>query len=286
MMKRAQRRIADHLLGDPEQFIDRPIAELASACGVSTGSIVHFSKSLGLRGLPGLRIALARELAEPVLPLTVARPRSGGGAVSVIQRVLEEHVESLRQTLRLNPASTVSRAIDALLRAERIVLFSIGLSYSVAYSLYARLRFIGLPAFIESDSHMQLAAAAEMRREELAIGISASGTTSETVECLRIARAQGARTLCITNSIDSPLATAADFRLYAAPGEVKYFQAPLASRVAQLALADVLLVGLGSKRKREALAHLRRAEVHLLKRRVSAKTAAARVVVRHEHPVE
>jgi DNA-binding MurR/RpiR family transcriptional regulator len=75
--------------------------------------------------------------------------------------------------------------------------------------------------------------------------------------------------ICITNSIDSPLAQTADIRLYAAPSEVKYFQAPLVSRVTQLALADALLVLVGLRRKRKALIHLRRAEEQLLKRRLN-----------------
>ena len=96
-----------------------------------------------------------------------------------------------------------------------------------------------------------------------------AGNTRETVECLRLAKSQGARTICITNSIDSLLAQTADIRFYAAPSEVKYFQAPLASRVTQLAIADALLVELGVQHRHRALSHLRRAEEHLLQRRMA-----------------
>ncbi len=268
-LKRAQRRIAEALTSDPEQFITRPIAELAKGCGVSTGSIVLFCKSLGLKGLPALKISVARELAVPVLPFFSKEIEDQDGAPLILQRVFEEHVESLHQTLKLNKTNALTTAVEVLLKAKRIALFSIGLSYPVAYSLYARLRFIGFPASIEYDSHLQLAAAAEMRKGEAAIAISVSGTTNETVECLRVSKARGARTLCITNSIESPVARAADIRLYAAPSEVKYFQAPLASRVTQLALADALLVTLAQRRRQKALACLQRAEEHLLRRRLS-----------------
>jgi DNA-binding MurR/RpiR family transcriptional regulator len=74
--------------------------------------------------------------------------------------------------------------------------------------------------------------------------------------------------ICITNSIGSPLAQAADIPLYAAPSAVKYFQARFASRVTQLALADVLLALIGQRRKRQALSHIQRAEEFLLKHRM------------------
>jgi len=266
-LKRAQRRIADAVINDPEQFISHSISELAVECGVSTGSIVIFCKSLGLKGFPSLKIALARELSEAVLR-TGDRSRPPRGLQAVLQGVFERHISSLRQTLKLNAPDAFERAVKHLLKTRRIVLFSIGLSYPVAYSLYARLRFIGLPAFIEFDSHLQIAAAAEMNPGDVGLAVSVAGSTAETVECLRLAKERGATTICITNSVDSPLARAADIPLYAAPSAVKYFQAPLASRVSQLAIADVLLVLIGQRRKRQALTHIRRAEEYLLRHRM------------------
>jgi DNA-binding MurR/RpiR family transcriptional regulator len=272
-LKRAQRRIAEAVVGDPEQFVSHSISELAVDYGVSAGSIIIFCKSLGLRGFPALKIAIARELSEPVL-LSEKRFRQQDGFPSILEGVFERHVESLRQTLKLNSPDSFDTAVKFLLKTRRIVLFSIGLSFPVAYSLYARLRFIGLPAFIEFDSHLQIAAAAEINRGDVGFAVSVSGSTRETVECLRLAKERGATTICITNSIGSPLAQAADLPLYAAPSAVKYFQAPLASRVTQLALADVLLVLIGQRQRRQALSHIRRVEECLLKHRIPNTVAS------------
>jgi DNA-binding MurR/RpiR family transcriptional regulator len=160
-------------------------------------------------------------------------------------------------------------AAQSIARAKRVVLFSIGQSYPVAYSLGIRLTIIGLSVFLDADSHTQLIAAVGMKRGEVGIGISLSGSTSETVEALRQSQARGAKTICITNSLDSPLGRAADIRLFAAPSEVKYFQASLASRVTQMALADALLLMVARLRGRQALSQLARVEEHLLKHRVT-----------------
>jgi DNA-binding MurR/RpiR family transcriptional regulator len=271
-LKRAQRRIAEAVLDDPEQFVSHSISELARDYGVSAGSIVIFCKSFGLRGFPALKIAIARELSEPVL-LSGERINPQEGFPSILEDVFERHVDSLRQTFKLNTADSFETAVKFLLKAKRIVLFSIGLSYPIAYSLYGRLRFIGLPAFIEFDTHLQLASAAEIKRGDVALAVSVAGNTRETVECLQLAKDRGATTICITNSIGSPLAQAADIPLYAAPSAVKYFQAPLASRVSQLVLADVLLVLIGQRRRRNVLAHIRGAEEYLLKHRLPQPVA-------------
>jgi DNA-binding MurR/RpiR family transcriptional regulator len=271
-LKRAQRRIAEAVLDDPEQFVSHSISELATDYGVSAGSIVIFCKSLGLKGFPALKIAIARELSEPVL-LFGESIRQQEGSPSILEEVFERHVESLRQTFKLNTPDSFETAVKFLLKAKRIVLFSTGLSYPIAYSLYGRLRFIGLPAFIEFDTHLQLASAAEIRRGDVAIAVSVAGSTRETVECLRLAKDRGASTICITNSVGSSLAQAADIPLYAAPSAVKYFQAPLASRVTQLVIADVLLVLIGQRRRRQILAHIRGAEEYLLKHRLPLPVA-------------
>jgi DNA-binding MurR/RpiR family transcriptional regulator len=268
-LKRVPRRIADVLLKDPEQFISSPISRLAGICEVSKGSIVLFCKSLGLKGLPALKITLARELAGPVLPHLNHNTKGQHETPLILQRVYDEHYECLQQTLKLTSAKELTAAADTLHKAQRILLFSRGLSYPVAYFLYVRLRFLGLSAFIEADSHVQLCEAAGMRKGDVAIGISASGKTRETIECICLSKDCGAKVICITNSIDSPLARAGDIALYAAPSEVKYFQSPLVSRVAQLALVDALLVLLGIRRKRQALRILRHHEEVLLPERVS-----------------
>lgn len=262
-LKKAQRRIAEEVIRDPEEFISQPIAELAKRCGVSAGSVVIFCKHFDLKGLPALKVALARELSEALFT-----SRGNSETSPRFQRVFDEQVRALEETARLNSQETLKAAAKVIIRANRIVLFSIGLSYPIAYSIYAKMRFIGLPAMIEYDSHLQLAAASGMCRGEVGIGVSLAGNTRETVESLRLAKTRGARTLCITNSIDSPVAQAADIKLYAAPSEVKYFQAPLASRVTQMALAEALLNELSRGARRRTLSHLRRAGEHLLRRRL------------------
>src|ERR1039458_5303557 len=85
-LKRAQRRIGEAVVGDPEQFVSYSISELAWDYDVSAGSIVIFCKSLGLSGFPALKIAIARELSEPVL-LSGKRMEQQDGSRSIPEGV-------------------------------------------------------------------------------------------------------------------------------------------------------------------------------------------------------
>jgi DNA-binding MurR/RpiR family transcriptional regulator len=115
---------------------------------------------------------------------------------------------------------------------------------------------------------MQLIAATQLRKRDVAFGISCSGTTRETVHCLEVAQAKGATTICLTNAMKSPITGCANIALYATPSEVKYFQAPLASRITQLAVIDALFVFLAQKNKNRTAARLQQSAEELLKHRL------------------
>ena len=82
---------------------------------------------------------------------------------------------------------------------------------------------------------------------DVAIGISHSGTTIDTVQALTEAGRQGARTVAITNFPRSPIGFA-DHVLTTAARESTFRSGATASRLAQLTVVDCLFVGLAQIR--------------------------------------
>ena len=266
-LKGAERLIAESVLKDPERLLSRSIAEFSRGAGASVGSIVAFCRRLGTRGFADFKIALAGELAQAGFSGD-AKPGADPEHGSLFERVFEFHVRSLRETVQLNAAERLDEVARLLAMASRIEFFSIGMSYPVAYTACAKFRLIGLPASTESDSHLQLIRATQLRKGDVAFAISCSGSTIETVRCLQIARTRGARTVCLTNCVNSPLTRQADLTLFAAPSEIKYLQAPLAARITQLAMVDSLFVSLALRNRKRTLSRLRNASVELLQHRL------------------
>lgn len=258
------RRIADCVLADPEKVVASSIADIKEASGASVGSIVGFCRRLGLSGFADFKIALARDLAQSGMPGGDAQPNG-----SLFEKVFQFHTESLADTLRINPEETLERVAQVLEKARRIEFFAIGLSYPVAYTASCKFLLLGLPAAAQFDSHLQLISATQLRAGDVAFGISLAGTTRETVQCLEVARGKGATTVCLTNAMKSPITDSSDWVLYGAPSEIKYFQAPLASRITQLAVLDALFVTLALKNKNKTAARLQSSGEELLKWRMT-----------------
>jgi Transcriptional regulators len=257
------RLIADCVLADPERVITSSIAQLKDDCGASVGAIVAFCRRVGVAGFAEFKIALARDLAQSGLP--AGQTQESG---STLEKVFQVHAQSLTETLQINPPGQFEKIAQVIDKSRRVELFSIGLSYPVAHTAYCKFLLLGLQASAHFDSHIQLMAATQLEKGDVAIGISLSGTTRETVECLQVAKAKGATTIGLTNAMKSPITTHSDYCLYATPSEIKYFQAPLASRVTQLALIDALFVFLALKHKTRTAAKLQSSGEELIKRRI------------------
>lgn len=236
-----ERSIAKHILADPERVVVHSITDFIRMSGVSHGSIVGFCRGLGLKGFAEFKLTLTRELAQAVMPAsTGASDGTGFG------HMFDLHVRSLIETLEANAHSRLEQVATALQDARRVEFFSMGFSYPVAIAAALKLMAIGRQATAHADAHMQLVAATQLRQGDVAFGISSSGVTRETVRCLEIARERGATTICLTSAMGSPITKSSDLSLYAMPGEVKYHQALLASRVAQLAVIDALFMWLAT----------------------------------------
>jgi DeoR family transcriptional regulator, aga operon transcriptional repressor len=61
---KAFRRIADYVLASPDDFMHRPLQEIAKGAEVSEPSVVRFCRHFGFKGVPEFRIALAMSLAR------------------------------------------------------------------------------------------------------------------------------------------------------------------------------------------------------------------------------
>ncbi len=263
-----ERLIAAYILADPERVLSSAIAEIRSGSGASVGSIVGFCRKLGLKGFADFKICLARELAQSGFP---AAGSSNSPGHSLFESVFHFHAQSLMETLQINGEGTLREAAKMLERARRIEFFAIGISYPVAYTARCKFRLIGLPASTEFDSHLQVVAATQLGRGDVAFAISCSGSTRETVQCLEIAKSKGATTICLTNSMKSEITRHADLALFATPSEIKYFQAPMASRITQLAVVDALFVAVALGHKHRTVEQLQNAGEELLKRRITGR---------------
>ncbi|MCP2164622.1 transcriptional regulator, RpiR family [Goodfellowiella coeruleoviolacea] len=258
-LARAEQRVAKVVLEHPSSVAHRSITEVAEAAGTSETTVTRFCKAIGVGGYPELRIALAAETAR-----SAARTnRDLGGAITpsdelrqVVGKVAFADARAVEETAEQLDVGTLQQVVDAVAAASRVDVYGFGASAFVAFDLQQKLHRIGRTCFAWNDTHIALTSAAVLRANDVAIGISHTGSTAETVEALRVAKEQGAVTVALTNFPRSPIAEVADHVLSTAARETTFRSGAMASRIAQLTVIDCLFIGVAQQHMDTAMTAL------------------------------
>ncbi|MCI1017612.1 MurR/RpiR family transcriptional regulator [Microbacterium sp. C5A9] len=246
-------RIARVVARTPSIVVDSTITELASTCQTSVASVIRFCRAIGVDGYAALRMAVAAELGRESAQF--GAPAGFGSEISAADslrqataKVAALELLAIEETVAALDYEALARAVDAVDIADRIVLFGVGASGLAAADLGQKLLRIGRLAVVASDSHEATAVAALGTTRSVAIGLSHSGTTRETVTFLQTARSAASITIAITGAASSPLVAQADHALLTHAREPRLRAGAMVSRIAQLAVVDCLFVGIGQRR--------------------------------------
>jgi DNA-binding MurR/RpiR family transcriptional regulator len=245
-----ERRVAQAVLDDPGGVAWRSISELAQSCGTSATSVVRFCRAIGLKGYPELRLALAGAVAHDDAASVVAASSDiepGDDPETIIKKIAFADATAVTDTASRLDTATLERVVDMLAGARRIDIYGVGASGFVAVDLQVKLQRINRPAFAWPDPHMAATSAALRGEGDVAIGVSHTGTTVDTIDALAEARSHGATTVAITNFPWSPITEVADHVLVTAARETAFRSGAMTSRIAQLTVVDCVFVTLAQR---------------------------------------
>jgi RpiR family transcriptional regulator, carbohydrate utilization regulator len=272
-LKPTLQQVADTVLSRRAQVGSMNIKDLAVACDVSEASISRFVREIGLSSFRAFQLKMAEErvAAEELQTVeqssiyeTIGRDDT---ASTILTKVAHRNADVARACLSTITPKVLERAARLIRDANAVYFFAAGLSSLAAENGLMRFSRIGKPAIYHRDRNSQLLAAAAMKRGAVAIAISDSGRTHQTVLALTAAKASGARTIAITSFAESPVARVADVVLvtptgYAAAGDEPLYES-MVSKFGQLLTVDVLYSLTAVQDYDKSLASLRRGDAFI-----------------------
>jgi RpiR family transcriptional regulator, carbohydrate utilization regulator len=236
-------RIADYITTHAADVIHMSVTEVAEETNSSEGSVVALCQHLGARGFQQLKIALARDLVQPVQFIHEDLAR-GDDIPTVIEKIFRSNLQALQDTLRVIDPNQMARAVTAILKAERVEVYGIGSAAPIAEDANYRLLRIGINSRAVLDSHVQAISASLAGSKVTTLTISHSGSTNETIAATKLAKESGATTICISNFGKSPIQAYCDIMLFTMAKETGFRTEAMTSRIAQLAIVDALISSL------------------------------------------
>lgn len=222
-LTKAEKKVADFVLEKPAEVLYMSITDLADACSVGETTVFRFCKSMKLQGYQEFKIHLS-------LSIQSEDKNKGQGSVTenvsiedtfgmMTQKLLNSNMNVLMETQSLLDHDKVDQLIDRMIQASRIFFFGVGASQIMAMMSANKFLRISNKVYCYTDSHMQTMVASTLTESDLAIVISYSGSTKDSILFARLARESGAYVAAITRFAKSPLTNYADVVLLCGANE-------------------------------------------------------------------
>lgn len=247
-MRASEQKAADYVMKHMDRIPKMSLGKIASECNVSEPTVLRMVKTLGYQGLREFRTAVISALAvtkeEHQNPVLYGYSLNKEDKVQDIPRkVVTTTAKILEENLKNISIKTYENVIRAIKNARMIDIYSVENSNVIAKDLLTKLLYLGFQCRHMEDAYHQRIAASNLTRDDVAIGISYSGCSEDTIKAMKAAKKSGATTIAITNFKDSVISKYADLLICTSQDQLFYGDA-IFSRTSQLVLVDMIYMGL------------------------------------------
>ena len=255
-MRKSEKKVADYVLTNLSDVINMRIVDLAAQADVSEPTVVRFCRAVGCDGFQDFKLALAQQLASS----------PGFGRVAVTdedsvaefsRKVFDSTIDTLLKVRDSISTVNIRRAITALTDANRVEFYGHGASAAVAADAQHRFFRLQLATAAYSDTHIQKMSALSLSKGDVVVAISQSGRTQSLLDTIELVKDMDAIVIGMAPS-NTPIAEAATIPICIDVDEEFEIYTPLSSRIAHLAVIDVLAVGVAQRKGPRLQGHLYR----------------------------
>ena len=251
-LRKSEKQAADYILDHMDQVPEMPLDRLAKAAKVSQPTVLRMLKALRYDGYKDFRYQLVAELAK-----AGSGSETGGQTQLMYGYTLDKKAgldeipvnitmttgKMLEETMKNFPGKTYRKVIETLKNARLIDIYSVENSEVVAVDLLTKLLYLGLPCRHFTDCYLQQITAGQLTDRDVAVGISYSGESKDTVDAMKAAKRSGACTVAITNFKESTISKYADILI--CPSQEQHFYGnAIFSRSTQILIVDMIYMGL------------------------------------------
>lgn len=245
-LRNSEQKVAALLTREPQMVLGATMAAVAAAAEVSEPTVMRFAAGMGYSGFKALQLDLVRALAVGV-PVTHSAIDAGDTVSELAGKMFDHTISSLDRTRKTFDADALSAAVDALVAARSIMWVGFGASNIIAQDAEQKATLFGVPCTAPVDAHQQFMAASMADPDTVVVAISNTGRTQSVIEVARQARSRGATVIALTGD-RTPLVDHCDIAIIAKTFEDTEMFTPSVSRLAGLAVIDILATGVAVRR--------------------------------------
>lgn len=248
-LRNSEKKVAMYMLEQKWGIEKMSLEDVARGAKVSQPTVMRMVKAVGYESFKEIKRAFLEERlkqdnhAKTISRLFDMKIERNDQIEDIPTKVIRNVIHLMEDSLKIISAKELKRTIESIKSAERIVIFSVENSNSIANDLVTKLLYLGIPCIFYEDYYLQSVSAGHLKKGDVAIGISYTGSSKNTVNMLRIAKKAGAKTIAITNFSNTPLVKYADI-VITTSSQQHLFGDTIFSRTIHLAVVDMIYMGL------------------------------------------
>ena len=248
-----EKKLADFLLKNINEASVLTISELSKESGVSCSTINRFAITLGYKGFKEFIRDMYHEanslpVQENVYEINHENPLNMD-IDTVIKVVCNLNIESIRNSLMMLEETKVLKAIEAIHKAPRVVVYALSGSVAPALDLKFKFQRLGINCEVYDNPHSLILSATTLKSKDVVMALSYTGETKEILDALKYVKENGAKIIGITMVGNNSLSKICDICIEHSSVDKGLRTYSTRSRVVQENIIDILYIGLCTKRK-------------------------------------
>lgn len=255
----AERKIAEYILGNPDDVIKLTAAELAKLADSSPAAVIRLSKKINIGSFTTLKIMLSSDLTKDVKDhnnyedIVSEEPLE-----SIKEKLLTSALQSLNETSDQVDEGEVEALVTAIVNSQQMLLFGSGASNLVAQNIAQKWNRIGKSTLADNDLNELIPKIINANENDLVWIVSNSGESPEAVLAAKYAKEAGIKVASLTRFGDNSLAKLSDIAVHTSqPKESKNRIAATNSLLAQFMIIDIVFYYFVSSNFEETTVKLR-----------------------------
>lgn len=225
-MSNNEKIVANYLLKADENIEKDTVRTVAEKTYTSPSTIIRLCHKLGFTGFSDFKNKFLNEVKYFNLQfqnVDVNFPfRREDTAREVMSKITDLYIETIKDTEKVVDMRTLLRCRKICSESEEIYIFSYGTYLNQAYSFKEKMMKIGKKVMISSNLNYQLYEAEIMQAGDIAIIISYSGETNNSLLIAKQCRKNNIPTIAITSIGENDLTKICDETLYISTKESLY----------------------------------------------------------------
>ena len=239
-----ERQVVTFILKNPEQALNLGIVELAQQSFTSTSTIMRLCKKLEMNGFKDFKRQLFHDVNHYIdnsLLFQEQVPLEPGDSLScVVDKTTRNGVRAVLDVRKFNRIETFEKVIQMMGKAKQIDFYGSGVSNLIAHDAMIKALRIGLSTTAYFHYSEMAMLSRTCGRDHLAIILSYTGYTEETLNIAKYLRQRNVPTISITSHTNNALSELCQVNLFVDSFESVYRIGGMSSRLSTLHLLDII----------------------------------------------